>query len=60
MSNQIKNIDKTLDDVKSTGESDRVFARLVSKKLTPEEARKVSGGKCKFTNDPNADAKCDF
>jgi hypothetical protein len=60
MLNQIQNIDKALDNVKTMEKSERVFTRLVSKKLTPEEARKVAGGECKFTNDPNADVKCDY
>jgi hypothetical protein len=59
MTNQIENIDETV-DVKSMEKTERVFARLVSRKLTTEEIQQVAGGKvtCKGTNNPTADVKC--
>lgn len=61
MSNQIENIDKTV-DVKSMEKSERVFARQVSRKLTAEEIQQVVGAKsnCKRTNQPQADVVCDI
>jgi hypothetical protein len=55
----VENIDKTV-DVKSMEKTDRVFARLVSRRLSAEEIQQVAGGKvtCKGTNNPTADVKC--
>lgn len=60
MNNQIENIDKTV-EVKSIEKSERVFARLVSRRLSAEEIQKVAGGKvtCKGTNNPTADVICE-